>query len=383
MIPPNNTTTTKKRILVLGALHFSEELKTVGHDVLTCAIGSQVKSGPFGSSVVRGNFGDKSDLNLVPPLPMLLHTLLDLLPKGWSPDLVILGDSSIFPMIVGLEQLKVPLLWYAVDSHIHTSWHPDYAPVFDVIFVAQKEFLSPYSKDPSRQHVEWLPQFCNPHWDYDRGLDRTIDISFVGTQNKELNPSRYHFLKAIQDRIPIQIISGDYVEPYNRSKLSLNQCVGGDLNFRLFEIMSCGAMIIMERIGNGLTDLFEDRKHMALYDKDNAEQVATLFHYYSEHPEERRAIAKRGTDEVMAKHTCRHRVEKLLEVVDSLPIKEMVSKRITALKTIQSHLIKVYKQAALVHFSEELKDPNSPLGKHYSEIGQRFAKLYQMLNQTV
>lgn len=38
-------------------------------------------------------------------------------------------------------------------------------------------------------------------------------------------------------------------------------------------------------------------------------------HYYLEHEEERRAIARRGYEKVKAHHTYRHRIQEMLEVL--------------------------------------------------------------------
>jgi hypothetical protein len=78
--------------------------------------------------------------------------------------------------------------------------------------------------------------------------------------------------------------SGGYRELFNRSLMVLNQSAANDVNFRTFQAMACGALLIGERIGNGFNDLFQDRTHCALYDRGNVEQVIEIVAHYCGRP---------------------------------------------------------------------------------------------------
>ena len=73
------------------------------------------------------------------------------------------------------------------------------------------------------------------------------------------------------------------------------------MNLRFYEAMATGSMLLANRLtpASGLFELFEDRKHLALYDDENLED---LVEYYLEHPEEREAIAREGHAAVLAGH---------------------------------------------------------------------------------
>lgn len=88
------------KILHLGNPYFRQDFKALGHDVIWAA------------------HAPGADL-VLPGTVMSRHALLAQLPPQWFPDLVLLGDDSIQPKIVGLESLPVPLVWYAIDSHLH------------------------------------------------------------------------------------------------------------------------------------------------------------------------------------------------------------------------------------------------------------------------
>jgi hypothetical protein len=315
------------KVLLLGNPYFGEDLAELGHEVKTA------------------RFECPSDVPIT-RIPAAAEEIFSALPFGWNPDLVLLGDESTHPLVVGLETLDVPLVWYAIDSHIHLQWHRAYAAVFDVILVAQRDVAPQYQYDPSRQAVHWFPLFCHPRHARKLNLPKQHELCFVGTLNPRLNPDRVRFIRAIQERFPIYVATGDYVEVFNRSKVVLNQCVAGDINFRTFEVLGCGSLLLMERVGNGLEDLFQDRMHLVLYDKGNVEQVVELTRYYAEHEAEREAIAAHGREAVLKAHTSRFRAETLLARLRSLDLSEMIRRRKAARPEIRFLLGAIYEYTA-------------------------------------
>src|SRR5262249_28494967 len=158
------------------------------------------------------------------------------------------GDESLYPSVLGLEFLEVPLVWYAIDSHIHLGWHRAYAAAFDIILVAQKDYVASYRFDEDRQVVQWYPLYCDPNHDRHAPGTKLYDLCFVGTLNPQWNPARVHLIEELRRRMPIHVASGDYVRPFNDSRVVLNQCVANDVNFRTFQALSCGSLLLMERV---------------------------------------------------------------------------------------------------------------------------------------
>jgi len=137
-------------ILHLGNPFFLQDFRQLGHDVKWAAY-------------------DRTADFVLSPYVESLHSLSAQFPARWFPDLVVVGDDSGPPKLLGLEALDVPLVWYAIDSHLHASWHQQYAAVFDVICVAQRDWVSRYRVDPDRQIVSWQPLFCHVPDDGDSG----------------------------------------------------------------------------------------------------------------------------------------------------------------------------------------------------------------------
>jgi tetratricopeptide (TPR) repeat protein len=87
---------------------------------------------------------------------------------------------------------------------------------------------------------------------------------------------------------------------FGSAKIVFNESVLGDLNFRTFEAMACGALLLTERIGNGLDELFTPGVHLATYGPDDL--IAQATHYLA-HDAEREAVARNGREAVAAHHT--------------------------------------------------------------------------------
>ncbi|GJL53160.1 MAG: hypothetical protein NPIRA02_02920 [Nitrospirales bacterium] len=342
-------------ILLLGLSILKEAFQACGHDVLTCT---------------TDNTGDVR----LPEFPIEIDRVLQELPYSWDPDFVLLTDESTHPLFLGLEHLEVPVGWYAIDSHLHHRWHKAYATVFDVIFVAQRDFESLYRRDESRQCVHWLPLFTFS--DPTRPVQplRRHNLSFVGTNNKALNPLRYRILEELQQVYPLNIETGDFISVFLESKMVLNQCADNDVNFRTFEAMACGALLLMERVGNGLEDLFQDRVHCVLYEKGNIEQIIQIAEYYMLHEDERIKIAALGRSEVLAKHTGVHRAQTILNTLAAIDGQTILQRRRARQDEILFLLAPVYEYAASCYDESATSRflNNQSMARHASAVAEKF-----------
>lgn len=344
------------KILHLGNAYFLESFRLLGHDVKWAG------------------YHRTADIPLTRVL-LDAQDLLAQLPPHWFPDLVVLGDESTQPLVLGLETLPVPLVWYAIDSHIHVNWHIYYAAAFDVILVAQKDWTPAYQLDGDRQHVSWMPLFCHRSNDRDQGLERDIPLSFIGTLNAARNPDRVDLIRRLQARYPVVVRSGPYQETFNRSMLVLNQSVANDVNFRTFQAMACGALLLTERVGNGFNDLFQDRVHCALYDKGNVDQIVEITEYYRTHRAEREAVARRGYEAVMGAHTSLHRAQALLDTIAGQPLHDFVTKRRARQIPIRWSLASVYESAARTYRQGAERADEDIRRRHFLTLSEQYHTL--------
>jgi spore maturation protein CgeB len=81
---------------------------------------------------------------------------------------------------------------------------------------------------------------------------------------------------------------------------------------KLFEAMACRAFVLSDNQKDARA-LFEDGRHMVFF-KD-VKELRKKIEYYLSHAEERMAIAQKGCEEVLARHTYRHRIERILSMM--------------------------------------------------------------------
>ncbi len=317
-------------VLLLGFPVLKGAFLQCGHDVLTCTT-------------------DQSGDIWIDEFPVSINKVLQALPSDWNPDLVMLMDESTEPMFLGLERLDVPLAWYTIDAHLHLDWHKSYTSVFDFVFVAQRDYLPDYEQDSSRQVVRWLPLFCNPERDRYFPLPKIYDLSFVGVIDERWKPKRSRLLNAVMERIPMYTTTGEYVSVFNRSRVVFNECAANDVNFRVFEALACGSLLLTERVGNGFEDLFQDRTHLVMYERDNIDQIVELALHYIRHEQEREEIAHEGRERVLTCHTTMHRVRTIVDIVRAANAHVLVKSRQSKLIEINRQLDRVYEHAASVY----------------------------------
>ncbi len=319
---------------------------------------------------------DKTGTIIIHEFPTSIQSVLQQLPTDWNPDCILLTDDSTYPMFWGLEEVELPVGWYAIDSHIHHEWHRAFAAIFDCVFVAQRDYVPMYERDPERQLVKWLPLCTFPFIHKEKHLPKRYDLCFVGNLKARFNLERRGFLEAIQARYPIHVATGEFVPLFTQSKMVLNQCASNDLNFRTFEAMTCGSLLLMEDIGNGLQELFQDGVHLVLYEKGNVDQVIELAKYYSQHDQERETIALAGQQEVQEKHTYIHRAQSILSDLLAESSQGKILQRRAKLEEIRYLLTRVYEYVSALYDSQAFcVSPNSIEFRDLLAIRDKFRTL--------
>ena len=286
-------------ILLLNHLWLAPELRARGHQVITASW-----------------IHDNADIKF-----KRYSTLEDLLPLlKVQPDRIVYYDDSHLPSVLGLESASVPTVFYSVDAHHHHSWHRYFAECFDLTLVAQRDYLQRLSWSGEEcGHIwfpVWTPAVLTPH------ATRTIDVCFRGTLSPQLHPQRHRFFAELQSLVPVDAAAGPYWRDYPKAKIVINQTISGDLNFRVFEALSAGALLITPRIGNGLTDLFKEGSELVTYREGDVAEAAEKIRYYLEHDAEREQIAAAGRTRVLANHTAATRAGELAALLVSLEKRE-------------------------------------------------------------
>lgn len=231
----------------------------------------------------------------------------------FAPDILLFGDQSCFPMITGLEDLQIPVVAYLIDTHLHYPWHRYFSAIFDHVFVAQYDCSRSIAEyNPS---CDWMPLFSRLG-DIRKDIQKKYEITFVGTVDPDKNAKRLNFLSSFSQKLPLNIFSGEYSERFNASKIILNQSVSNDINFRVFEAMASGSLLLTDDVANGLSQLFEPGRHLVTYIKDDVDDAVDKARYYLANSAEREKIAEEGHRLVIDCHTLDIRIEQLFEKME-------------------------------------------------------------------
>lgn len=277
------------KILLLNQHWFANEWREAGHTVISCG------RYPYLDVHIPGNVFHIDDI--------LLSCL-----KGFEPDRIVIFDDSHPLSISGLNEVEVPLFFYSVDTQHHFERHRDLRGAVDGMVTAQADYLD-YLR-ATGEHVGWMPLWSSMEYG-NSPQHKEMDACFVGTLNPTLNPRRVDFFNRLQSCAPITVTTGAFWELFPKSHIVVNQTVKQDLNFRVFEAMMSGSLLLTERINNGLFDLFKEGEHLVTYTADDHSDAAEKIAFYRAHPEECRRIGEAGRAEIVRAHLPRHRAEEL------------------------------------------------------------------------
>jgi len=290
------------RFLLVGNGHLGPALRAVGHDVVDAfaAHGDLARAGePFDARILWDR------LRPVPDVLLVADTL---------------GPQAL---PYGLEDIPVPRIYYAVDVHVNWFWQRHYASLFDLVLVAQKDYVPLLGCEgvPAR----WLPWGADDTAFRNLGMHRVHDVVFVGVVD-EHRRKRAAALALLARRVPVTLLGSDaaarlgwdeMARVLNQARIVFNESFFGDVNFRVFEAMACGALLLTEDVGNGLMDLFTPDRDLVAYTPDTL--VDATERLLADEPRRAR-IAAAGAALVHSQHTLTARMRTLAGwVADGIP----------------------------------------------------------------
>jgi hypothetical protein len=223
-------------------------------------------------------------------------------------DAVLFVDSPGPFWPAGIEDVPCPTAAYLIDTHQDLRLRLAYAPFFDHIFVAQSDHV-PAVRRHGYPQAAWLPLAADPAFERDPRRPRPVDVAFVG-QIGFPGSRRYEVLQAVTSTFRTNDIHrrydrGELADLYGQAKIVINASIGGDVNMRVFEATAAGALLITDRVANGIAQLFTEGEHHAGYDS-TSEAVDAITRYLDDDGGRVR-IAVAGQQHVLAHHTYLHR----------------------------------------------------------------------------
>ncbi|MDD4878942.1 MAG: glycosyltransferase [Candidatus Omnitrophica bacterium] len=209
-----------------------------------------------------------------------------------------------------------PSAFYAIDTHLEKPYKKikEQAGHYGFVFCAQKTGVKKLKKDTGID-AEWVHIACDPEVHKDLGIERKLDIAFVGTEGKK--NLRGELLKLLARRYPESYIgradSRFMSNIYSSAKIGFNYSINDDINMRMFEVLSCGALLVTNRLKDdtGFNELFEDKKNLVTY--GSAGELLKKAEYYLSHGDERAKIAAEGRALAVSRYTYEASLKRMLE----------------------------------------------------------------------
>ena len=271
--------------------------------------------------------------------PDMAQMIADTTPADY-PDLYLWIESVGGYHPVNMEALPCPKVCYLIDSHLNLTDHLVWAKQFDMVFIAQREYLDDFRR--LGMQVHWLPLACDPEVHRPSGLPKTHPIGFVG--GVQSGSRREALLTKLAGTIPVhyeRCFWDDMANVFSQSEIVFNEAVRNDLNVRVFEVMSTGTLLLTDMTKNsGQDELFRDGEDCAVY-RDST--VCDTARFYLDNHRLREQIATRGQRLVHNAHTYGHRLEDLLAVAlggkpDTFSAKDLRERSLTGVAAIDADI---------------------------------------------
>ncbi|NTV49886.1 MAG: glycosyltransferase [Geobacteraceae bacterium] len=256
------------------------------------------------------------------------------------PDLYLWVETGGGYYPLNLDALPCPKVCYLIDSHLFLDFHLEWAKQFDMVFVAQMEYLDDFRRQGTRAH--WLPLGCDPEVHRRFDVPKIHPVGFVG--GVKSGSRRETLLAKMASQIPLhyeRCYLEDMARVFSQSQIVFNEALKNDLNMRVFEAMSTGTLLLTDMARNsGQDELFKDGEDYAVY-RDNI--VCDVARFYLDNVELREQIAARGQRLVHNAHTYDHRVEDLLAVAlggkpDTFSAKELRERSLAVVPAIDADI---------------------------------------------
>lgn len=232
------------------------------------------------------------------------HPNYSTIPDFNSFDLIFCCENYGDEWIPNLSQYKKPYkVFYAIDPHVR-GLEPYNEIVkengFDFMFIAVRDFCK-------NSNTAWLPPAIDEKLFYNKNINRDIPIGFVGNI---VTAERNNLLQTLQNTLKLsthfKVFGDEMVNLLNRFKISLNKNISNDTNYRNFESVACGTLLLTDN-NPALHDLgFKHGENCLLYNNIN-----DIYSFLPLKKETYNTIVANGL-ELSKKHTYIKRCESIL-----------------------------------------------------------------------
>jgi len=209
--------------------------------------------------------------------------------------------QRFFPLLNNINCKKI---FFSQDSHINFDMHCVIINQlkFDAIITTQKNAVKRFEE--TGKPVLYCTWAYDPEINKDLKLKRHYDMGIAGTLNPYLHPMRCNLIGRLSKEFEIfpiaKVDHGEANKVYSSCKIGFNYAIADDVNYRVFEVISSGAMLITDNkpLDNGLKDLFVPGKEIVVYRHNSFKDLKDKIDYYLKHPKERQVIIDNATKRI-------------------------------------------------------------------------------------
>src|SRR5262249_50012430 len=216
--------------------------------------------------------------------------------------IVVYADASGFNFPLNLDAFDCPKVLVIGDTHHLRD------PLRQVVEYAGDARFDFVVSMYNRQHLHWFREagFARVAWFPGLAVrhvprpfhgSRKQQLGFVG-QTSSRHVRRSRFIELLRSSgLPVAAVIGTRevtADVYAESIGSFNTSLNGDLNLRVFEVLSAGGCLLTDRLApeSGLALLLEENTHYFAY--DTPEELLDKARYLLAHPERALAVARAG-----------------------------------------------------------------------------------------
>ena len=241
---------------------------------------------------------------------LYLPTLLDR--ENLQPDLVF-QQERLGPrlLIQGLEKAPCPTAFLAVDSHLNLFWHRSYSQLFDTLLTPHVSLFQALPAEWRHPNIIRFPHFgVGRSWLPHAGRQHDMAVCARVTEHRQIRTWLFALLKEQHGLEAVEGLSfAEMLDLYADARIVPNESIGFEVNFRLFEAASCGALVLTPQIGDDQDKAFVPGKEMLVY-RDGLELLEQIA-WAKANPDEAERIARAGWERVQAEHLPSHRAATL------------------------------------------------------------------------
>ncbi|MDR1945545.1 MAG: glycosyltransferase [Desulfovibrio sp.] len=238
---------------------------------------------------------------------------------GFTPDLVIQQERLAERLLVrSLDQIPCPTLFLAVDAHLNLFWQHCYARLFDAVLsphLTLFEALPPDRKPPALLRCA-LPGYARPRRPF---AERSVNLAFCArlTPERSVRLRMTELLRRLYGLETRQNLSlGEMLNFYSDARMVPNESIAREVNFRLLEAASCGALIFAQDIGPDQDALFTAGKELRVC-RDGRELVEEIG-FFLRRPDQAEKTAQAAWERVQREHLPVHRAAEILHFAAGL-----------------------------------------------------------------